>query len=138
MSEAEVSSSENLTLTKVTRRAEIGSEITLMPYREIVGCTVSHTLPLPAMCPFSSNPLSGSTITITYTPDQHTLEVVALATFLAGFVGGRLWQGIEVISMEQVPEVVAVCCASALRVPVFVSADLAINPDQHMRIETSA
>lgn len=35
-------------------------------------------------------------------------------------------------------EVVAVCCASALGVAVFVSADLVINPSQTMRIETSA
>ena len=40
--------------------------------------------------------------------------------------------------LEQVPEVVAVCCASALGVAVFVSADLVINPSQTMRIETSA
>ena len=39
--------------------------------------------------------------------------------------------------LEQVPEVVAVCCASALGVAVFVSADLVINPSQTMRIETS-
>lgn len=31
-----------------------------------------------------------------------------------------------------------VCCASALGVAVFVSADLVINPSQTMRIETSA
>jgi hypothetical protein len=124
----------------ITRRAVTTSAPLLaMPYEaKARNVVVSHTLPLPAMCPVSSNPAAGSTVTVSYTPGATSLEVVSLHDYIAAFVGGRRIDGEEIVSMEAVPERLAVDAAAALGVPVTVAASLVINPGQRMTITCEA
>ena len=70
--------------------------------------------------------------------DELRLAGRALEALCQGLCGlGQRWPiGLQATVVEAGE--LRVCCASALGVAVFVSADLVINPSQTMRIETSA
>lgn len=132
-----------MTDVPVTRRVIRTDENPLgtMPYRPITpqATPVTHVLTPKPMCPVSGNPAEGSTVTISYTPLDRTLEVVMLRAYLDAFAGGRVMpDGVEVLSMEQVPEVLARDAAGALGVKVDVLAELVIHPDQELILRATA
>lgn len=95
---------------------------------------VTHRLAPPACCPVSGNPQSGSTITISYTPRDCTLEVYALRKYVETYMGGRG----SVRSMESMIQTIAADCASVLGVTVSVRADINIQREDSMIIRCKA
>jgi len=95
----------------------------------------THTLSLPPCCPVSGNPLQGSTIAISYSPDGgKVLEVAALRAYVDSYQGGRG----DVRSMEGMCQQITQDCANVLGVMVHTVAELVIHPGQKMRLECSA
>lgn len=90
----------------------------------------SHMFKISDMCPVSGNPLSGSRITITYTPADCVLEVEDLKRFIASYKNGRG----EVRSMEGMIQDITRACSEAVSTKVVVRADLVIHPNQAMRL----
>jgi len=42
-----------------------------------------HEVEVPSLCPKTGNPVTGSTLTITYTPGQKLLEIYSLNEYVA-------------------------------------------------------
>lgn len=91
----------------------------------------SHILAIPPCCPYSGNPLDGSTIKITYSPLDHVLEVAALRAFVDSYKGGKG----KIRSMEGMIQSITQECANAVKVCVEVVAILKIAPSQEMILE---
>lgn len=92
--------------------------------------TVSHTVDIPhACCPRSRNPLTGSTITLTYDAETQSIEVYSLQALLKKFIGG--WAGNSAYpaerNMEGMVELVARMAADALGVTVFFSSKILLD-----------
>ena len=75
----------------------------------------THVGAIPSLCPKTGNPVSGSTLTITYQPGQKLLEIYSLNDYMASFIGSQ-----EVRDLELFTQVVARDCREALGVKVFV------------------
>lgn len=89
-----------------------------------------HTLELSGFCPFSSNPLPGSSITVKYKGGNHFLEVVDLHSFIQSYCGGKG----DIRSMEGMLQEIAQTCADSLRVDVTLTSHLLLEPKQTMRV----
>jgi len=100
---------------------------------------ITHTVPLPACCPVSGNPLAGSILSVAYAPNAGiVLPVEDLAAMVAEYVGGLS----EIRAMEEMIQHIASRCAAIVGVPVHAVADLIIGPpfvgeNQTMRVEVS-
>ena len=85
----------------------------------------THEAIVPPLCPKTENPIAGSTVTITYTPDQRLLEIYSLNEYLASFIGSQ-----EVRDLELLTQVIARDCHEVLGVQVFVSGKYILNVGQ--------
>ena len=85
----------------------------------------THEVQVPPLCPKTSNPIAGSTLTITYAPKHELLEVYSLNEYIASFVGSN-----EVRDLELFTQVVTRDCREALGVKVFVIGKFVMNIGQ--------
>ncbi len=84
-----------------------------------------HEVQVPPLCPKTANPVAGSTLTISYVPDQKLLEFYSLRDYIASFIGSQ-----EVRDLELLTQVVARDCREALDVRVRVTGRYVLNIDQ--------
>ena len=92
-----------------------------------------HELQVPPLCPKTANPLGGSTLTISYAPDQKLLELYSLRDYLASFIGSQ-----EVRDLELLTQVVARDCRAVLGVKVFVTGRYILNIGQTVICECAS
>ena len=85
----------------------------------------THEVDIPPLCPKTGNPIMGSTLTITYIPEEFMLEVYSLGEYVAAFIGSN-----EVRDIELLTQVVARDCHSALGVQVSVVGKFILNIGQ--------
>jgi 7-cyano-7-deazaguanine reductase len=85
----------------------------------------THEVVLPSLCPKTANPISGSTLTITYHPGEKLLEIYSLNEFITSFIGSQ-----EVRDLELFTQVVARDCQEVLGVSVFVTGKYVLNIGQ--------
>jgi 7-cyano-7-deazaguanine reductase len=103
----------------------------MMTLKTIANPTISkirkqtHELAVPALCPKTENPISGSTLTISYVPDEKLLEVYSLNEYIASFIGSN-----EVRDLELLTQVIARDCHSILGVNVCVIGKYVLNIGQ--------
>ena len=90
---------------------------------------VEHMLALPRLCPATSNPQPGSTLTLTYHAADKLLDVLQLDAVVAEYIGHREIRDIEYMVQHLAPR-----CADALGVPVVASAQITLDIGQTMRI----
>jgi 7-cyano-7-deazaguanine reductase len=74
-----------------------------------------HEVDIPSLYPKTANPILGSTMTISYVPDEKLLEVYSLNEYRASFIGSN-----EVRDLELLTQVVARDCHNILGVQVSV------------------
>jgi NADPH-dependent 7-cyano-7-deazaguanine reductase QueF len=84
-----------------------------------------HEVNIPPLCPKTGNPITGSTLTITYVPAELMLEVYSLNEYIAAFVGSN-----EVRDIELFTQIVARECHDALGVNVSVVGKFILNIGQ--------
>jgi 7-cyano-7-deazaguanine reductase len=84
-----------------------------------------HEVDVPSLCPKTGNPITGSTLTITYVPDVQLLELYSLNEYVASFIGSN-----EVRDLELLTQVVARDCFSVLGVDVSVVGKYVLNIGQ--------
>jgi 7-cyano-7-deazaguanine reductase len=84
-----------------------------------------HEVQVPSLCPKTGNPITGSTLTITYVPDEKLLEVYSLNEYIASFIGSK-----EVRDLELFTQVVARDCHNVLGVKVSVIGKFILNIGQ--------
>jgi 7-cyano-7-deazaguanine reductase len=84
-----------------------------------------HEVMVPPLCPKTENPITGSTLTISYVPDEMLLEVYSLNEYIASFIGSR-----EVRDLELLTQVVARDCHGVLGVNVSVIGKYILNIGQ--------
>ena len=89
-----------------------------------------HEVQVPPLCPKTSNPIAGSTLTITYAPKEELLEVYSLNEYVASFIGSN-----EVRDLELFAQVVARDCHEALGVNVNVVGRFIMNIGQTLICE---
>ena len=84
-----------------------------------------HEVAVPPLCPRTENPIAGSTLTVSYIPDEKLLEVYSLNEYIASFIGSN-----EVRDLELLTQVVARDCQNALGVNVLVIGKYILNIGQ--------
>ena len=92
-----------------------------------------HEVTIPALCPKTENPITGSTLTITYAPAEKLLEIYSLKEYIASFIGSR-----EVRDLELFTQVVARDCREVLGVNVFVIGKYVLNIGQTVICECAS
>src|SRR5512142_3304959 len=85
----------------------------------------THEVEVPPLCPRTGNPIKGSTLTISYTPDQKLLEIYSLNEYVASFIGSQ-----EVRDLELLTQVIARNCHEVLDVQVSVIGRYILNVGQ--------
>lgn len=85
----------------------------------------THEVDVPSLCPRTGNPIQGSTLIISYTPDQKLLEIYSLNEYIASFIGSQ-----EVRDLELLTQVIARDCHEVLGVSVFVIGKYILNVGQ--------
>ena len=85
---------------------------------------------VPPLCPKTGNPIAGSTLTITYTPNEELLEFYSLNEYIASFIGSK-----EVRDLELFTQVVARDCHDLLGVKVTVTGKFNLNIGQTLICE---
>jgi 7-cyano-7-deazaguanine reductase len=90
----------------------------------------THEVQVPALCPNTSNPIAGSTLTISYRPQGKLLEVYSINEYLRSFVGSQ-----EVRDLELLTQVIARDCYEVLGVKVTVTGKYFLNISQAMICE---
>lgn len=85
----------------------------------------THEVQVPSLCPRTQNPIPGSTVTISYAPDQKLLEIYSLNEYIASFIGSQ-----EVRDLELLTQVIARDCHEVLGVQVFVVGKYILNVGQ--------
>ena len=89
-----------------------------------------HEVEVPPLCPRTSNPIHGSTLTIVYAPSEKLLELYSLNEYVASFIGSE-----EVRDLELFTQVVARDCHAALGVEVSVIGKFVLNIGQTLICE---
>jgi len=89
-----------------------------------------HEVEVPPLCPKTQNPIHGSTLTITYTPEERLLEVYSLNEYIASFSGSN-----EVRDLELLTQVVARDSHDILGVRVAVIGKFILNIGQTLICE---
>jgi 7-cyano-7-deazaguanine reductase len=84
-----------------------------------------HEVAVPSQCPKTGNPVTGSTLTITYVPGEQLLELYSLNEYVASFTGSN-----EVRDLELLTQVVARDCFDVLGVDVSVVGKYLLNIGQ--------
>lgn len=90
----------------------------------------TNEVQVPPLCPKTGNPIAGSTLTITYVPNEELLEFYSLNEYIASFIGSN-----EVRDLELFTQVVARDCREALRVKVSVVGKFVLNIGQSLICE---
>ena len=90
----------------------------------------THEVEIPSLCPKTNNPISGSSLTIVYTPEAELLELYSLNEYMASFVGSN-----EVRDLELFTQIVARDCREALGVKVSVTGKFILNIGQTLICE---
>jgi len=85
----------------------------------------THEVVVPPLCPKTANPITGSTLTITYVPEDKLLEVYSLNEYVLSFIGSK-----EVRDLELLTQVVARDCHEILGVKVSVTGKYILNIGQ--------
>jgi len=85
----------------------------------------THEVEVPPLCPKTGNPITGSTLTIVYVPEEQLLEVYCLNEYIASFIGSN-----EVRDLELLTQVVARDCHNVLGVNVTVTGKFILNIGQ--------
>lgn len=85
----------------------------------------THEVEVPPLCPKTENPIKGSTLTITYTPEAQLLEVYSLNEYVASFIGSN-----DVRDLELFTQVVTRDCQNVLGVKVIVIGKFILNIGQ--------
>jgi len=85
----------------------------------------THEVQIPPLCPKTQNPITGSTLTISYIPTEDLLEVYSLNEYVTSFVGSN-----DVRDLELFTQVVTRHCHEALNVKVNVIGKFVINIGQ--------
>ncbi len=85
---------------------------------------------VPPLCPKTNNPITGSTVTITYIPDKKLLEFYSLNDYIASFIGSN-----EVRDLELLTQVIARDCHEVLGVEVTVMGKYILNIGQSVTCE---
>ena len=85
----------------------------------------THEVAVPPLCPKTANPITGSTLTIMYIPDDRLLEFYSLNEYIASFIGSN-----EVRDLELLTQVVARDCHEVLGVKVTVIGKYILNIGQ--------
>ena len=89
-----------------------------------------HEVVVPPLCPKTANPITGSTLTITYIPTDKLLEVYNLNEYITSFIGSN-----EVKDLELLTQVVARDCHEVLGVKVTVIGKYILNIGQTLICE---
>ena len=89
-----------------------------------------HEVQVPPLCPKTSNPIAGSTLTIAYIPNSELLEVYSLNEYVASFIGSN-----EVRDLELLTQVIARDCHEVLGVKVTVIGKFILNIGQTLICE---
>ncbi len=92
-----------------------------------------HEVQVPPLCPKTANPVSGSTLTISYVPAKKLLEFYSLNEYVASFAGSQ-----DIRDLELLTQVVARDCHEALGVPVHVLGRYVLNIGQVVTCECEA
>ena len=95
---------------------------------------VRLTFPFAQLCPISSEPQPGSTITISYNAGALLLETKALRQYLASFAGENPH---SVRDLEEAAQVIAQQCADLLLTSVHIHAAYLLNIGK-MEVEVEA
>lgn len=90
----------------------------------------THEVEVPPLCPKTGNPIAGSTLTITYIPNNELLEVYSLNEYVASFIGSP-----EVRDLELLTQVVARDCHQVLGTKVNVTGKFILNIGQTLICE---
>jgi len=90
----------------------------------------THEVEVPPLCPKTNNPIAGSTLTITYTPNNELLEVYSLNEYVASFIGSQ-----EIRDLELLTQVVARDCHNVLGMKVTVIGKFMLNIGQTLICE---
>ncbi len=90
----------------------------------------THEIEIPPLCPKTGNPIQGSTLIITYTPNAKLLELYSLNEYVASFIGSK-----EVRDLELFTQVVARDCHAVLGVEVSVIGKFVLNIGQTLICE---
>ena len=90
----------------------------------------THEVEIPALCPKTSNPIKGSTLTIVYVPKEELLELYSLNEYVVSFIGSN-----EVRDLELFTQVVARDCHDVLGVKVTVTGKFVLNIGQTLICE---
>jgi len=85
----------------------------------------AHEVVIPPLCPKTGNPITGSTLTITYVPQEQLLEVYSLNEYISSFIGSN-----DVRDIELLTQVVARDCHNVLGVNVTVTGKFILNIGQ--------
>ena len=85
----------------------------------------THEVVIPSLCPKTGNPIKGSTLAITYSPNQKLLEIYSLNEYIASFIASN-----DVRDLELFTQVVARDCHNVLDVPVSVIGRYILNIGQ--------
>jgi NADPH-dependent 7-cyano-7-deazaguanine reductase QueF len=85
----------------------------------------THEVQVPSLCPRTENPIQGSTLIISYTPNQKLLEIYSLNEYIASFIGSQ-----EVRDLELLTQVIARDCHEVLDVKVTVIGKYILNVGQ--------
>jgi 7-cyano-7-deazaguanine reductase len=95
-----------------------------------ISTLTSETHQVPSLCPKTSNPIAGSTLTISSTPQGKLLELYSINEYLCSFIGSQ-----EVRDLELLTQVIARDCREALGVKVSVTGKYVLNISQTMICE---
>jgi len=89
-----------------------------------------HEVQVPPLCPKTVNPVAGSILTVSYTPNEDLLEVYSLNEYVASFIGSQ-----EVRDLELFAQVVARDCSQALNTKVNIVGKFIMNIGQTLICE---
>lgn len=89
-----------------------------------------HEVNVPPLCPKTNNPIAGSTIVISYTPNNELLEIYSINEYIASFIGSS-----EVRDLELFTQIIARDCCRTLKVKVKVTGKFVLNIGQTLICE---
>lgn len=90
----------------------------------------TNEVQVPPLCPKTGNPIAGSTLTITYSPNEELLEFYSLNEYIESFIGSN-----EARDLELFTQVVARDCHEVLGVKVSVVGKFILNIGQTLICE---
>ena len=93
----------------------------------------TNEVQVPPLCLKTGNPIAGSTLIISYIPNEELLEFYSLNDYIASFIGSN-----EVRDLELFTQVVARDCNEVLGVNVSVTGKFVLNIGQTLICECAS